>query len=55
MKAKYATQNLNHSVSARILTYASLNALPAAAAGTANFDKIFDCVNNSSLNSPKCH
>ena len=59
MKVKYATQVLSHSVSATILTYVSLNALPAAAAGTAelisNFDKIFDCLNSSSLNSPKCH
>ena len=59
MKVKYATQVLSHSVSATILTYVSLNALPAAAAGTAelisNFDKIFNCLNSSSLNSPKCH
>ena len=46
-------------MSATILTYVSLNALPAAAAGSteliSNFDKIFDCLNSSSLNSPKCH
>jgi hypothetical protein len=59
MKVKYATQILSHSVSATMLTYVSLNALPAAAAGTAelisNFDKIFDCLNSSSKNDPKCH
>ena len=59
MKVKYATQILSHTVSATILMYVSLNALPATAAGTAelisNFDKIFDCLNSSLLNSPKCH
>ncbi len=59
MKVKYATQILSHSVSSTILTYVSVNALPATAAGTAelisNFDKIFDCLNSSSINNPKCH
>ena len=59
MKVKYATQILSHTVSATILMYVSLNALPATAAGTAelisNFDKIFDWLNSSLLNSPKCH
>ena len=59
MKVKYATQILSHSVSATILTYSSLGALPSTAADTAelvaNFDKIFDCLNSSTLNSPKEH
>ena len=59
MKVKYATQILSHTVSATILTYSSLGALPSTAAGTAvlvaNFDKIFDCLNSSTLNSPKEH
>ena len=59
MEVKYATQILSHSVSATILTYSSLGALPSTATGTAelvsNFDKIFDCLNSSTLNSPKEH
>ena len=59
MKVKYATQILSHSVSATIFTYSSLGALPCTAAGTdelvSNFDKIFDCLNSSTLNSPKEH
>ena len=59
MKVKYATQILSHSVSATIFTYVSLGALPSTGASTAelvaNFDKIFDCLNSSTLNSPKQH
>ena len=55
MKVKLATQVLSHTVAAAISTYVSLGALPASAAGTAEFitafDKIFDCLNSSSLKS----
>ena len=59
MKVKYATQVLSHTVSAAILTSVSLGALPTSAAGTAEliskFDLIFDCLNSSSLKSPKLY
>ncbi len=59
MKVKYATQTLSHTVASTISTYVSLNALPPSAVGTAelisNFDNIFDCLNSSSLNSPKTY
>jgi hypothetical protein len=59
MKVKYATQILSHFVSATILTYVCLGALPSTGASpaelVANFNKIFDCLNNSTLNSPKQH
>jgi hypothetical protein len=57
MKVKYATQVLSHTVSAAISTYVSLGKLPSAACGTAELlmklDKTFDCLNSSSLHSPK--
>ncbi len=53
MKVKLATQVLSYTVAAAISTYVSLGAMPASAAGTAEFitafDKIFDCLNSSSV------
>jgi hypothetical protein len=53
MKVKLATQVLSHTVAAAISTYVSLGAMSASAAGTAEFitafDKIFDCLNSSSV------
>ena len=55
MKVKLATQVLSHTVAAAISMYVSLGALPASAAGTAEFitafDQIFDCLNSSSVKS----
>ncbi len=57
MKVKYATQVLSHTVLAAISTYVSLGKLPSAACGTAELlmklDQTFDCLNSSSLHSPK--
>ena len=59
MKVKYATHLLSHTVAAAIHMYVSPGALPASAAGTAqfisNFDLIFDCLNSSSLKSSKLY
>ena len=55
MQVKLATQVLSHTVAAAISTYVSVGILPASAAGTAEFittfDKIFDCLNSSSVKS----
>ena len=49
MRVCLAAQTLSHSVAAGILTYVSLNALPAEAAHTAEFveniDALFDIFN----------
>jgi len=57
MKVKYATQILSHTVAASLCMYVSVGGLPPSAAGTAEFifkfDSIFDCLNISTINSPK--
>lgn len=59
MKVKFTTHVFSHTVAAAILMCVSVNALPPSAAGTAEFllkfDKIFDSLNSSNLNSPKPH
>ena len=57
MKVKYATQVFSHTVAAGICTYSSVGSLTPSALGTAEllsrFDSLFDCVNSSTLQSPK--
>ena len=57
MKVKYATQILSHTVAASLCTYVSIGGLATSAMGTAQllfkFDSLFDCVNVSTINSPK--
>ena len=57
MKVKYATQILSHTVAASLFMYNSVGGLSPSAAGTAEFifkfDSIFDCLNISTINSPK--
>ena len=51
MKVKYATQVLSKTMASSIMTYVSLDLLPAVAAGTAELlsklDNIFYCLNSS--------
>ena len=57
MKVKYATQIPSHTVAASLCMYVSVGGLSPSAAGTAEFifkfDSIFDCLNISTINSPK--
>ena len=57
MKVKYATQILSHTVAASLCTCVSIGGLATSAMGTAQllfkFDSLFDCVNVSTINSPK--
>ena len=57
MKVKYASQILSHTVAASLCTYVSIGGLASSAMGTAQllfkFDSLFDCVNVSTINSPK--
>ncbi|CAB3998968.1 Transposable element P transposase [Paramuricea clavata] len=57
MKVIFATQVLNHSVSAGLMMAVSGGLLPATAAGTAEFtskvDEIFDCLNSSTFKNCK--
>ena len=59
MKVKLAMQVLSHTVASMMNMYISLGALLPSAVGTAvfitNLDNIFDCLNSSSLNSPKVY
>ena len=59
MKVKLATQVMSHTLSAAMLMAVSGGLLPPSAAGTAelvaNFDKIFDSLNSTSLKSHKPH
>ena len=57
MKVKYASQILSHTVAASLCTYVSIGGLASSAMGTAQllfkFNSLFDCVNVSTINSPK--
>ena len=57
MRVKLATQILSQTVASAISTYVALGILPASATGTAEFlstmDNISDCLNSSSLSTPK--
>ena len=59
MKVKYATQVLSQTVASTLLTYVALNAISPTATGTAEliskFDNLFDCLNSSSISSPKVY
>ena len=59
MKVKLATQGMSQTVASTLSTYVALGALPPSAIGTAelksNFGNIFDCLNSSSLSSPKIY
>ena len=59
MKVKYATQVLSQTVASTLLTYIALNAISPTATGTAEliskFDNLFDCLNSSSISSPKVY
>ena len=57
MKVKYATQVFSHTVAAGICTYSCVGSLTPSGPGTAEllsrFDSLFDCINSSTLQSPK--
>ena len=59
MKVKYAMQVISQTVASTLLTYVSLGAISPTFTGTAElilkFDNLFDCLNSSSLNSPKIY
>ena len=57
MKVKYASQIMSHTLAASLCTYVSIGGLASSVMGTAQllfeFDSLFDCVNMSTINSPK--